>query len=204
MTEPDLLRISELLTEHPNVLAVRLVGSRAEGRATELSDVDLLVETDDFDRLAPDLPLLLEPLRPLAEQWDRLSEEDTYYMVMLPGAVKLDLVFEREPKLEPPWEVRRDTLAAIDAHFWDWILWLGGKQLGGKHELVAAMLGGLMFEHLLAPLGVAAPPRSLDEAVAGYLSARAARESELDVCVPNPLGEAVLERLRTAGLVGSF
>jgi len=194
-------RISRLVASHPNVLGVRLVGSRAEGRATELSDVDLLVETDDFDRVAADLPQLLEPLHPLAQQWDRLSEEATYYMVMLPEAVKLDLVFDRPPTLEPPWEVRADTLAGLDAHFWDWILWLGGKEPAGNHELVGAMLGGRMLDHLLRPVCVSSPPRPLAEAVAGYLAARAAREAELETAVDRSLGSAVLARLVSAGLV---
>lgn len=193
-------RASRVVGSHPSVRSVRLVGSRAEGRATELSDVDLLVETDDFDRLSRDLPRLLEPLSPLAAQWDRLSEEATYYMVILPGAVKLDLVFERPPRLEPPWEARPDTLEAIDRHFWDWILWLGGKQLGRHDDLVRAHLEGPLFDHLLEPVGVVEPPRSLPDAIARYTAARAARESEFGTRVPTALHEAVLERLRSAGV----
>jgi Nucleotidyltransferase domain len=194
-------RASKLLSSHPSVRSVRLVGSRAEGRATELSDFDLLVETDDFDRLRADLPRLLEPLAPLAAQWDRLSEEGACYMLMLPGAVKLDLIFARPPRLEPPWEARADTLEGIDRHFWDWILWLGGKQLSGKHELVRAHLGGLMFEHLLRPVGVADRPGSISEALDGYLEARAKREREFGTRVPTELGDAVRARLHSTGLV---
>jgi hypothetical protein len=193
-------RVSELLLAHPSVRAVTLVGSRAQGRATELSDVDLLVDAD-LDALAPELPALLAPLEPLALQWDRLSEEASYYMALLPGGVKLDLVFDRPPVLEPPWQVSAATRAGLDAHFWDWILWLGGKGLGGHDELVASMLGGIMFEHLLGPLGVARPPGSVEEAVGGYLEARAAREAELGVHVDRRLQEAVLPRLRAAGVV---
>ena len=193
-------RASRVVGSHPSVRSVRLVGSRADGTATELSDIDLLVETDDFDALSRDLPHLLEPLSPLAAQWDRLSDEATYYMVILPGAAKLDLVFERPPRLEPPWEARRDTLEKIDRHFWDWILWLGGKQLGGHADLVRAHLQGLLFDHLLAPLGVARPPRSLPDAIARYTAARAARESEFGTRVPTALQDAVLARLRSAGL----
>jgi len=179
---------------------VQLVGSRAEGRATALSDVDLLVDAD-LDALAPDLVALVAPLEPLAAQWDRLSEEASYFMLVLPGGIKADLVFDLPPTLEAPWRVGAATLPRIDAHFWDWILWLGGKQLGGRDELVESMLGGIMFEHLLGPLGVARPPATIDEAVRTYLAARDAREAELGVTVGRELQEAVLPRLQAAGVV---
>ena len=201
MTEEELAwRLIELLNAHDAVRSVRLVGSRAEGHATELSDVDLLVDAD-FDELAPDLAGLVAPLEPLAAQWDRLSEEASYFMLLLPGGIKVDLVFDVPPTNEPPWQVSVGTLPAIDAHFWDWILWLGGKQLGGRDELVESMLGGLMFEYLLGPLGVAEPPATIDEAVSAYLAARDVREAGLGVTVGRELQEAVLPRLRAAGLV---
>lgn len=82
-------RTRSLLLGQPSVQSVELVGSRLHGTATELSDIDLLVDTDDFESLAAALPHLLESLEPLAAQWDRLSEEATYYMLVLPGAIKL-------------------------------------------------------------------------------------------------------------------
>ena len=194
-------RLADLLRAHPAVRSVRLVGSRAESRATELSDLDLLVDTDDFGRLQGDLPRLLEPLSPLAAQWDRLSEEESCYMLMLPGGLKVDLIFERPPEVEPPWEVRAETLEGIDRHFWDWILWLGSKALRGERELVDGHLGGLMFEHLLRPLGVAERPQTIVEAIAGYRESRGVRERELGVLVPTLLEEAVLRRLGAASLV---
>ena len=201
MTEEELAwRLIELLNGHDAVRSVRLVGSRAEGHATELSDVDLLVDAD-LDVLERDLAVLVAPLEPLAAQWDRLSEEASYFMLLLPGGIKVDLVFDVPPTNEPPWQVGVGTLPAIDAHFWDWILWLGGKQLGGRDELVESMLGGLMFEHLLGPLGVAEPPATIDETVRAYLAARDAREAGLGVTVGRELQEAVLPRLRAAGLV---
>jgi hypothetical protein len=199
--DPLVDRVTALLEAHPSVRPVRLVGSRAEGKEPALSDYDLLVDTDDLDALGPELPTLLAPLGWLAAQWDRLSEEASYYMLMLPGGIKLDLVFERAPVLEPPWVASAQTLGGIDDHFWDWILWLGGKQLGGHDDLVRAMLGGLLVEHLLGPLGVGRPPATIDEAVSAYLAARDAREAELGVRVPRALQQAVLPRLRAAGLV---
>ena len=194
-------RLTELLRTHPAERSVRLVGSRAESRATELSDYDLLVETDEFERVREDLPGLLEPLSPLAAQWDRLSKEASYYMLMLPGGLKVDLIFERPPEVEPPWEVRAETLEGIDRHFWDWILWLGSKALRGERELVDGHLGGLMFEHLLRPLGVAERPQTIVEAIAGYREALADRERDLGVDISTSLGEAVLARLRSAGIL---
>ena len=198
MTPADV--IPRLLLEHAAVRGVRLVGSRADERATELSDWDFLVETDDPDGFAAALPGLLAPLAPLAAQWDRLSEEATYYMLILRDGTKVDVVLERPPVLEPPWQVRADTLAGLDAHFWDWILWLGGKQLGGKEKLVRSHLGGLMWDHLLEPLGVDEPPPTIAAAVDGYLEARGKRERGLGVLVLRDLGDAVLARLREAGL----
>lgn len=193
--------VPRLVLAHPTVDAVELVGSRAEGRATALSDWDFLVRTDDADGVAAALPALLEPLEPLAAQWDRLSEEATYYMLVLRDGVKVDVVIDRPPVVEPPWEVRAGTLAGIDAHFWDWILWLGGKQLGGRDELVRSHLGGLMWEHLLRPVGVREPPPDIGAAVERYLEARAGRERELRVAVPRELSEAVRTRLRAAEVV---
>ncbi len=87
---------------HPAVRDVRLVGSRAEGRATERSDYDFIVDTHEFQQLAEALPGLLGELDPLAEQWDRLSDE-MCWMVMLPGPVKVDLIFPSERhEHEPP------------------------------------------------------------------------------------------------------
>jgi hypothetical protein len=41
-----------------------------------------------------------------------------------------------------------------------------------------------MFVHLLGPMGVPEPPRTLDEAAAGYLEARGEQERRLGVRVP--------------------
>jgi hypothetical protein len=180
---------------------VTLVGSRARGDPTPLSDWDFLLESDEVDALTTALPPLVAPLEPLVAQWDRLSEEGACYMLLLADGTKVDFVLERPPFLEPPWQVRADTLAALDGHFWDWILWLGAKQLRGDDALVRAMLGGLMFEHLLGPLGVHHRPVSLADAVERYRSARAEREVEFGVDVPRTIERAVLPRLEAAGIL---
>lgn len=97
-------------------------------------------------------------------------------MLMLPGPVKVDLIFVDEPHTdEPPWRPRRDNLAGIDAHFWDWMLWLRGKEVAGKADLVATHLQKV-FDHLLAPLGAERPPSSIREALVFYLDARTRAE----------------------------
>jgi hypothetical protein len=164
-------RIVAAVSTHPEVRDIRLVGSRTDGRATDRSDWDFRVETSDFAAVADDLPRLCAPLEPLAQQWDRLSGEYCW-MLMLPGPVKVDLIFVDEPHTdEPPWQPSGDNLAEIDAHFWDWMLWLKGKDAAGKSDLVATHLEKA-FDHLLAPLGAEHPPSSIREALALYLEAR--------------------------------
>jgi len=158
MTIPE--RVPAALTAHPAVKAVELAGSRAEGRATELSDWDFLVATDHFEDIVADLPGLVAELEPLAQQWDRLSPS-WCYMLILRGPVKVDLIFPDEPHLDdPPWRPDRENLAALDAHFWDWTLWLSSKVASGKDELVAGEL---------AKLGVKVP-RDLENEVAPALT----------------------------------
>jgi hypothetical protein len=133
------------------------------------------VEAVDFVAVAEALPSLLAPLEPLVQQWDRLSREQCW-MLILPGPAKVDLIFPGEPHaLEPPWVPSADNLGAIDDHFWDWMLWLKGKEAGGKRELVAVELRKL-YDNLLGPLGAEAVPSSIAEAVAAYRAARACAE----------------------------
>jgi hypothetical protein len=164
------------------------VGSRATGQARADSDWDFRVEPHDFDALAAALPELLAPLDPLAEQWDRLSNEQCW-MLILRGPVKVDLIFPDEPHAhEPPWVPSAENLGAIDAHLWDWLLWLRPKEASGKHELVADELEKL-FIHLLRPLGVDRVPLSVADAVELYRPARDALAASLG-CVISPALEA--------------
>jgi hypothetical protein len=182
------------VSPHPAVERIELVGSRAEGRATRWSDWDFGVRARDFAAVAVALPGLLAPLEPLVAQWDRLSEHRCW-MLILRGPVKVDLIFSAEPhEKEPPWEPGPDTLGGIDDHFWDWLLWLRSKEAGGKDELVAAELQKL-FGHLLAPLGVEAPPASVAGAVESYRAARDRAERLFEVTVSRELENAVAPAL---------
>jgi len=187
-------RVPAALTAHPAVKSVDLAGSRAEGRATKLSDWDFLVATDRFEDLVADLPGLVAELDPLAQQWDRLSPS-WCYMLILRGPVKVDLIFPDEPHLDdPPWRPDRENLAALDAHFWDWMLWLNSKDAAGKDELVDGELQKL-YRHLLGPLGATARPSTIGEAVDNYREAREQLEAKLGVTVPRDLEKEVAPAL---------
>jgi len=165
------------LLPHRHIRAVELVGSRATGSSTPLSDWDFEVETDDFGAVARALPALVSALEPLAQQWDRISAYPCY-MLMLTGPVKVDLIFPGEPyESLPPWTVSAETLDGIDQHFWDWILWLASKREKGKDDLIRRELEK-MSEHLLRPLGVDAAPGSIEAALEGYRRARDERERD--------------------------
>jgi hypothetical protein len=183
---------------HPAVTRAALGGSRARREEVELSDWDIEVETTDLPALSEALPELVAPLAPLACQWDRLSAHPTY-MLMLSGAIKLDYLFldhENEPL--PPWRVRSETLPGIDTHFWDWILWLAAKDAAGREALLAEQWP-VLHEHLLEPLGVPAPPRSVAAAVAAYDAACTQQQRRAGLMVPSRLGDEVRARLRAAG-----
>jgi hypothetical protein len=186
-------RAIEAVERHPAVQRARLVGSRAAGTATSVSDWDFALETDDFQAVASDMGSLLATLHPLAQQWDRLSDSQCW-MVILPGAVKLDFIFGEPHDHEPPWRPERSNLAAIDRHFWDWILWLVSKRAKGRGELVESELGK-MFDHILYPIGVEVPPDSLDTAMGSYVVARDRLEREFAVTVPRTLEREVVRAL---------
>ena len=187
MADDTVAAVRAALERDPAVRRVELVGSRAENRGNPLSDWDFGVEVFDFAAVAERLPELVEPLDPLAAQWDPLGTVWTY-MLMLPGGVKIDLIFDELQEESPPWTVAAETRPLIDHHFWDWTLWLAGKQAAGKTELVAMELQR-MHRHLLEPLGVDVVPSTLDEAIDSYLGVRE---------TPSRLERDVLRRLRGA------
>ena len=88
----------------------------------------------------------------------------------------MDLIFFDQPfQQRPPWEVSVDTLQAIGHHFWDWILWLGAKDLAGKDDLVRDELAK-MWSYLLEPMRVEETPDGVESAIELYIAAR--REAE--------------------------
>lgn len=198
VTDDLVTRVPALLRASGHVEAVELGGSRARGTATRLSDWDFVVDTDDFASLADDLPRLVAPLEPLVAQWDPLSDYECY-MLVLPGPVKVDLIFADVPHEDaPPWEVSPTTLQRIDDHLWDWLLWLASKVASGREERVEAELAKL-HRHLLAPMGVERVPRSLGEAVDRYLAARDRWEARFDTAVDRRAEREVLPVVRSVG-----
>ncbi len=191
--------IGERVVASDVVSSVVLGGSQAREAATALSDWDIYVEGDP-DGMVAVIPGLVASFRPLTAFWEPLAEE-AGYMVVFNGPIKVDVfpVGAKRP-IQPPWQLRSDTLASIDGHFWDWSLWLGGKSLRGEHELVADELAK-MHGFLLVPLGVASVPASLGEAVSAYERARARAVDELGVSVRPRLGRQVSEALKRHGLL---
>jgi hypothetical protein len=124
-------------------------------------------------------------------------------MVILPGAVKADLfpgVSARPGAARAP-RTLSASLRDIDAHFWDWNLWLGAKRLRGQDEIVKAGLAK-MWWYLLRPLGAARPPATQLDAISAYLGLRDSHEQQLGGhAVIRDLGNAVVTRLQAAGLV---
>jgi hypothetical protein len=192
-------RVRAALQQDPNVISVDVVGSRSIGTETDLSDWDLRIEAVDLDELMIVLPSLTESLAPLAAQWDRLSDR-AVYMLILPGGVKVDLFpGDRSRAVEGPWDPQPENLSAIDAHFWDWILWMGSKALRGENDVVEDELHKLQV-NLLGPLGGNRIPQSIASAVEQYLRLRERAEQTSRVRVDRRLGDEVSARLRRAGL----
>ena len=112
-------------------------------------------------------------------------------MLIVPGPAKIDLIFSDEPhSSEPPWVPARENLEAIEAHFWDWMLWLKSKEARGKADLIASELVKL-FDHILEPLGVDRLPRSIGEAIAVYRQGRGDTERRFGIAVRRDLEHAV-------------
>jgi hypothetical protein len=195
-----LARINGLLESHPLVVGLDLVGSRGRGDATALSDWDFQIRTTASAALARDLPSIVAPLGPLAAQWDRLAVR-AVYMLVLPGPVKVDLFpGDRRHEIEPPWKPTAANLADVDAHFWDWMLWLGSKVLAGKTGVVVEELKKL-HHNLLGPMGVGSRPATVSDAVAEYRLARDRLERTWEITVPRPLGDEVRAALLRHGVV---
>lgn len=183
----DLVEVAiALITKHPGVRRVELAGSRARGTHEELSDWDFAVDTWDFAAVARDLPGLVAPLHPLAEQWEPLGHFPVY-QVMLRGPTKVEYLFLEYPQDPmPPVNPSKDTLSAINTHFWDWIWWLATKLAAGRHDLVAEHLPQL-YRHLLQPMGVDLLPVDIDAAMRAFLARRNALEREYGISVTRAL-----------------
>jgi hypothetical protein len=117
-------------------------------------------------------------------------------MLMLRGPTKVDLLFlDEKREWSPPWVVSRETLGAMDRHFWDWILWLEQKRTRGDADVLAHGLEQ-MHAGLLRPLGVTVQPGSIAEAIDLFVEARGRLESAYGVSVPRALEDEVVPAVR--------
>jgi predicted nucleotidyltransferase len=152
LVEEFVSAVTALVAKHSAVVRVELAGSRSRGTHKELSDWDFAVTTSDFGAVARDLPSLIAPLDPLAEQWEPLGQF-AVYQVMLRGPMKLEFLFLDQPQVaKSPLNPNEETLVAINMHFWDWIWWIATKAATGRHDLVSEHLPQLYW-HLLRPMG---------------------------------------------------
>ena len=186
--------VSRAVSRLPNVRSVRLVGSRAGGRATILSDWDFLVETSNLPATAAAISEGLSGLSPLASFWDPLSRHWNRVLI-LPGPRKVDLLFGGVHPAEPPWIPTRAALPAINMHFWDWIWWIASKKMAGKEQLVASELLRMHW-YLLRPLGVESSPRSVGAAVESYRLALRRAEKSWGAAVDAALESEILRGFR--------
>jgi predicted nucleotidyltransferase len=190
-------KVMGLFTNQLAIRSVRLVGSRAEGRAAPLSDWDFAVETTDFERAAASLPRIVAQLAPLGTFWDPLSRHQCF-IAILPGPRKVDFIFNELHQAQRPYVVDPETLAVMDVHFWDWTIWLVAKEACQHHEMVTNELRR-MHAFLLGPLGVIGVPTTIVEAVHSYLDARIEGEKRYHVTVNPRLSTECLRFLSDAG-----
>jgi hypothetical protein len=191
-------RAIEAVSGHPAITNVELAGSRSRSTDSDLSDWDFAITTSDFALVARALPSLVQPLRPIAQQWEPLGNFPAY-MLMLSGPTKVEYLFlDHFQEPEPPRVPSAETLQAIDDHFWDWIWWIATKDNAGRGELVRSHWP-LIFEHLLQPLGANEVPDSVGSAVSAYLSHRQTLENRFRTAVSRKLEREVRAGLRRLG-----
>jgi hypothetical protein len=184
-------RASRLVAAHPSVTGVEFAGSRSRGTHHELSDWDFAIETSDFGAVAQDMPALVAALEPLGEQWEPLGHFPAY-QVLARGPTKIEYLFLGQVQdAKPPVRPAPESLGAINTHFWDWIWWLVTKDAAGRDDLVAEHMPQL-YAHLLRPMGITAPPDSIDAAIAAFVGRRDELEHEYGISLPRALETEVL------------
>ncbi len=195
----DLVELAiSAVARHPAVTRVELAGSRSRGTHEELSDWDFAVDTSDFASVARHLPTLVEPLEPLAAQWEPLGHFPVY-MLLLRGPTKVEYLFlDHSQETKPAVKPSPETLPAIDAHFWDWIWWLATKASVGRNDLVKQHLPKL-YRHLLEPTGADTVPDSIEAAIRDFLVRRSQLERQYGLEVSRALEDEVRRGIRRLG-----
>jgi hypothetical protein len=195
----DLVELAiSAVARHPAVTRVELAGSRSRGTHQELSDWDFAIETSDFGSVARDLPTLVEPLKPLAAQWEPLGHFPVY-MLLLTGPTKIEYLFlDHTQEASPPVTPSPEALPAIDAHFWDWIWWLSTKASVGRNDLVEQHLLKL-YVHLLEPIGADTVPDTIEAAIRDFLVRRGGLERRYGLELSRAVEAEVRRGIRRLG-----
>jgi hypothetical protein len=186
------------LVRHPSVSRVELAGSRSRGTHDDLSDWDFAVSTSDFASVARALPTLVEPLQPMAAQWEPLGHFPVY-MLLLRGPTKVEYLFlQHSQQARPSVKPSKGTLSAIDAHFWDWMWWLATKAIVGHDDLVERHWP-LLYRHLLEPMGADTMPDGIEAAIHSFLVRRGELERQYGLELSRALEGEVRRGIRRLG-----
>jgi hypothetical protein len=183
---------------HPSITRVELAGSRSRGDHEDLSDWDLAVTTADFGSVARDLPVLVKPLGPLAALWEPLGHFPVYTVILRGPTIVEYLFLDHSQEPQPPVMPSRETLSAIDTHFWQWLWWLATKASIGRDDLLEQHWP-VMYGHLLAPVGADTVPDAIEGAISAFVVRRRALEREYAVAVPRALEREVRRGIRRLG-----
>jgi hypothetical protein len=98
----------------------------------------------------------------------------------------------------PPMTATRETLPAIDTHFWQWLWWLTTKAAIGRDDLLERHWPA-MHRHLLEPMGAEAEPDTIESAARIYRAGREPLERRYGVEFPRTLEEEVCNGIRRLG-----
>jgi hypothetical protein len=181
---------------HASVIQVELGGSRSRGTNDELSDWDFAVRTSDFDSLARDLAVLVEPLAPLGAQWEPLGHFPVYALMLRGPTVVEYLFLEHSQEARTPVKPSKETLPHIHAHFWAWIWWLATKASVGRN---VEDHWPRLYHHMLEPMGATTVPNSIEAALRTFLVRRSELEREYGVELSRPLETEVRSGIRRLG-----
>jgi|SRR5215211_7548212 len=183
---------------HPLVTRVELAGSRSRGTAQDLSDWDFAVTTTDFASVARDLPVLVERLEPLGALWEPLGHFPVYSLVLRGPTIVEYLFLDHSQGAKPPVTPSRESLSAIDTHFWHWLWWLATKASVGHDDLLKQHWP-VMYRHLLAPMGADTMPDGIEAAMRAFCVRRRALERRYGITVPRALEREVRRGIRPLG-----
>jgi predicted nucleotidyltransferase len=125
----DIERLAQVFARHPEVLAVYLFGSHAEGRQRLDSDIDLGILPATLDARKHKLDLLADLVQAGFENVD-LVYLDTHDVVVKHQAVRLNHVIYHTPAFD-----RGGTYSRIVREYLDFLPYLNVQQQAMKRRL---------------------------------------------------------------------